>query len=161
MKLKNIFIVLGLAVMFSGLQSCVDDRGNYDYIGADELIPVTIAGLKDTTVLMRWTLHITPTLKNMGDETRYSHLWYAIPKNVFGYIPQRDTLSRGKELNFEVSYESGNYRLIYEIRDTLLDVYKKEEVTMTVQSNIGTGWFVLKDVNEKTDFDYVSLKGKR
>lgn len=161
MKLKNIFIVFGLAVMFSGLQSCVDDRGNYDYMGTDELIPVTIVGLKDTTVLMRSTLHITPTLKNMGDETRYSHLWYAIPKNVFGYIPQRDTLSRGKELNFEVSYESGNYRLIYEIRDTLLDVYKKEEVTMTVQSNIGTGWFVLKDINEKTDFDYVNLKGQK
>ncbi|WP_292265421.1 PKD-like family lipoprotein [Butyricimonas sp.] len=160
MRLKNILVGLSW-ILVSGLHSCVDDRGNYDYTDVDELIPITISGLEDTTVMMRSVLHIVPELGNIKDEARYSYLWYTIPKNVFGYIPRRDTLSREKELNVEITYESGNYHLIYEIRDTLLDVYTNKDVTMVVQSNIGKGWYVLKDVNEKTDFDYVNLKGEK
>ena len=74
MKLKNILIGIGLITSLQGVQSCIDDRGNYSYISNEELLPVTISGFEDTTVIIRSTLNITPVLENMDDESRYIHL---------------------------------------------------------------------------------------
>lgn len=65
MKLKNILIGIGLITSLQGVQSCIDDRGNYSYISNEELLPVTISGFEDTTVIIRSTLNITPVLENM------------------------------------------------------------------------------------------------
>ena len=121
MKLKNILIGIGLITSLQGVQSCIDDRGNYSYISNEELLPVTISGFEDTTVIIRSTLNITPVLENMDDESRYIHLWYAAPSVTAGFTPQRDTLSLEKDLSFEVTYESGTYNLVYELRDPKLD----------------------------------------
>ena len=77
MKLKNILIGLGLFMLFHVTQSCIDDRGNYDYMDKEVLLPVTISGFEDTTVVIRSILNIDPVLNNMDDESRYTHLWYA------------------------------------------------------------------------------------
>ncbi|MFR7877330.1 MAG: hypothetical protein ACLU4J_13610 [Butyricimonas paravirosa] len=69
MKLKNILIGIGLITSLQGVQSCIDDRGNYSYISNEELLPVTISGFEDTTVIIRSTLNITPVLENMDDES--------------------------------------------------------------------------------------------
>ena len=106
MKLKNILIGLGLLMLFLGTQSCIVYRVNYIYISKEELLPVTISGFEDTTVVIRSTLNITPVLENMDDEARYIHLWYAAPSVTAGFAPQRDTLSLEKDLSFEVTYES-------------------------------------------------------
>ena len=127
MKLKNILIGLGLLMLFQGTQSCIDDRGNYSYISKEELLPVTISGFEDTTVVIRSTLNITPILENMDDESRYIHLWYAAPSVTAGFAPQRDTLSLKKELSFDVTYESGTYNLVYELRDPKLDYISMNE----------------------------------
>ena len=47
MKLKNILIGIGLITSLQGVQSCIDDRGNYSYISNEELLPVTISGFED------------------------------------------------------------------------------------------------------------------
>ena len=39
MKLKNILIGIGLITSLQGVQSCIDDRGNYSYISNEELFP--------------------------------------------------------------------------------------------------------------------------
>lgn len=139
MKLKNILIGIGLITSLQGVQSCIDDRGNYSYISNEELLPVTISGFEDTTVIIRSTLNITPVLENMDDESRYIHLWYAAPSVTAGFTPQRDTLSLKRDLSFEVTYESGTYNLVYELRDPKLDIYVRKQVLMTVQSDVSTG----------------------
>ena len=48
MKLKNILIGIGLITSLQGVQSCIDDRGNYSYISNEELLPVTISGFEPT-----------------------------------------------------------------------------------------------------------------
>lgn len=161
MKLKNILIGIGLITSLQGVQSCIDDRGNYSYISNEELLPVTISGFEDTTVIIRSTLNITPVLENMDDESRYIHLWYAAPSVTAGFTPQRDTLSLEKDLSFEVTYESGTYNLVYELRDPKLDIYVRKQVLMTVQSDVSTGWYVMKEENGETDIDYISMDGKK
>ncbi|WP_158582599.1 PKD-like family lipoprotein [Odoribacter sp. AF15-53] len=161
MKLKNILIGLGLLALFQGTQSCIDDRGNYDYMDKDVLLPVTISGFEDTTVVIRSTLNITPVLENMDDESRYIHLWYAAPSMTAGFAPQRDTLSLKKELSFDVTYESGTYNLVYELRDPKLDIYVRKQVLMTVQSDVSTGWYVMKEENGETDIDYIAMDGDK
>lgn len=98
MKLKNILIGLGLFMLFHVTQSCIDDRGNYDYMDKEVLLPVTISGFEDTTVVIRSILNIDPVLNNMDDESRYTHLWYAAPSVTAGFAPKRDTLSREKKI---------------------------------------------------------------
>lgn len=159
MKLKNIFIFLGLITFLQGVQSCIDDRGNYDYIDLKTLLPVTISGFEDTTVVMRSTLCITPILEGMDDESRYVHLWYAAPSVTAGSAPQRDTLSLSRELSFDVTYESGTYNLVYELRDPKRDIYVQKRVLMTVQSDISAGWYVMKEENDETDIDYITMDG--
>lgn len=161
MKLKNIFMFLGLITFLQGVQSCIDDRGNYDYIDLKTLLPVTISGFEDTTVIMRSTLHITPILDGMDDESRYVHLWYAVPSVTAGFAPQRDTLSLEKELSFNVTYESGKYYLVYELRDPKRDIYIQKRVLMIVQSDLSAGWYVMKEENDETDIDYITMDGTK
>lgn len=161
MKLKNILIGLGLFMLFHVTQSCIDDRGNYDYMDKEVLLPVTISGFEDTTVVIRSILNIDPVLNNMDDESRYTHLWYAAPSVTAGFAPKRDTLSREKKLSFEVTYESGTYNLVYELRDPKLDIYVRKQVLMTVQSDIASGWYIMKEENGETDIDYIAEDGKK
>lgn len=161
MKTKNIFWGSVVLMLLSGLWSCIDDRGNYDYIGMDELFPVRISGFEDTAVVMRTRLKISPVLTGMDNEARYTHLWYAAPSVTAGFAPQRDTLSQTKDLDFEVTYESGTYNLVYELRDPKLDIYARKQVLLTVSSDVAGGWYVLKDQNDETDFDYLLMDGTK
>lgn len=159
MRLRNILIALVMAVLLQGVYSCIDDKGNYSYIDKETLFPVTISGFEDTTVVMRTVLNIDPVLNNMDDTSRYIHLWYALPTNVAGYTPKRDTLSLERKLSFTVTYETGTYKLVYELRDPKLDIYTYKDVRLTVQSDLGAGWYILKEENGETDIDYVTEEG--
>lgn len=49
------------------------------------------------------------------------------------------------------------YNLVYELRDPKLDIYVRKQVLMTVQSDVSTGWYVMKEENGETDIDYISM----
>lgn len=157
MKTSKILI---LFVLILSLNSCFNDLGNYEYLPKDKIMPVTIEGLKDTTIILGETLELTPTLKNMDNESKYTYLWYVTPSAATGYSRVRDTLSLEKNLSAEIKIKTGEYLLIYEVRDPELDVYVRDEVKLQViQTNIKAGWYVLKDIDEETDFDYINLDG--
>lgn len=154
MKSKKIFLLLSVAIL---LASCINDLGNYVYEEPDVLLPITISGLNDTVAIMGQELHLTPKIENMDDESRYVYLWYAAKAVTAGAAPTRDTLSLERNLSAEIIMEAGDYNLVYEVKDPQRDIYVNKKVKLTVAaSNISTGWFVLKDENDVTDFDYIS-----
>lgn len=154
MKIIHLLYSILLATAFF---SCVNDLGNYDYRRVEEIMGITISGFEDTTVIFGETLEIKPIIENMEDESRYEHLWYVTKVFTGGFLPTRDTLSLERDLSSKIEIDAGDYYLIYIIRDRERDVYARREVEMTVQgTQIGAGWYILKELNNETDFDYIN-----
>lgn len=149
--------LLGICMVFLGLSSCVDDLGNYDYIDKDVIMPVKIGNLRDTVVKPNELLKITPDLGEIADESVYEYYWYVRNTDV------SDTLARTKDLAYEVHLSIGEYDLYYEVKDPERGIYARQKVLLTVSSQLGTGWYVMKTDNGMTDFDFIpdSKSGER
>lgn len=159
MNMKNIISGIGGVLVLAGMYSCIDDQGSSPFMSKDEMMPVKITELADTTVEIMSTLKITPEINGLEQGREYSYLWYASPSVTAGAAPQRDTLSLARDLAFAVSYESGTYNLVFEVRDVKRNIYTQEQILMTVASNFNHGWYVLKDEADKTDIDFVLPDG--
>lgn len=159
MKIK--YILFAITIITGLCTSCVEDLGNYDYKTEEELLPVEIASLESSyAILQAEELAITPEFIKMDNENRYTYLWYTISQ-AGGQTPVRDTLAQTKDLDVVVKLKAGTYKLYFEVRDPKLDIYVNTYSSLEVtQSNITSGWFILKDENDETDFDYINLKGE-
>ncbi|WP_294080038.1 PKD-like family lipoprotein [Proteiniphilum sp. UBA5384] len=154
MKITHLLYSLLLTILSF---SCVNDLGNYDYLPAEEVMGIGISGIKDTTVVIGDELVIKPILKNMDDESRYEYLWYAVRQLAGGFLPTRDTLAQTRDLSAVIQMEANDYYLVYIIRDPATDLFVSEQVEMKVQgSKIGAGWYILKEIDNETDFDYIN-----
>jgi hypothetical protein len=160
MKLiKNIVIALSLLLGLI-VSSCVEDRGNYEYKDPNLILPVTVVGLSDTSVMKGLNLVLNPEVTIAGDESKYSYSWYVTPTITAGALPTKTVLADTKNLNIPVTLAAGNYFLSYTITDIARDIYLRTQITLTVKAtDVSTGWFVLKDIDNKTDFDYIDKNG--
>lgn len=156
--MKNIWKVISIA--FAALiAGCFDDKGNYDYLPEDVAMPVQIEELKDTAIQASEVLKIQPTINGMEDESRYNFLWYAAKAVAAGQAPVRDTLAQTRDLDVKISLTPELYNLVYIIEDKETGVYSRTQIKLTVTTPFAAGWYILKDENEKTDFDYIDTKG--
>lgn len=155
--IKSFYLLF--AILF--LNGCIDDKGNYSYISADELFPVEISGLsKKMTVNQGENLVLSPILENMDKEERYSYVWTITEKYTDGKLPERRLIAENKDLDFKVVLDAGSWLLNFEVRDQAKDLYKRWEIDLTIMASpINVGWYVLKDKNSKTDFDYIDTEG--
>lgn len=163
MNMKPTYITIGLAFIFISIfhVSCIDDKGNYDYVDYTELHNIIISGLQDTVALRNATLNIEPILENIKDESVYEYTWYAHFTTTAGKIIKRDTLATTKNLSTELNLEGGEYYLYFQIKDVARDIYAYERVKLdVVESEFFSGWYVLKDTDNQTDFDYINLDDK-
>lgn len=156
---KHIFqCALALAIAVPALTSCYEDTGNYDYISDSEAMPVVLGQLDSVTVRANSVLTITPKISG-DDNGHFSYLWYTISKK--SYNNTKDTLSQERELNATVNLREGNYTLYYQVTNDDNGVYRLTTAPLTVTAtDITTGWYVMKEVDGGTDFDYFSLSGK-
>jgi hypothetical protein len=159
MKIKYIFIAFSLlTVLF--LNSCVKDFGNYDYQDPDVVLPVTISDMKDTSIIKGEYLVLDPEVTIAGDPNKYSYSWYVMPSVTAGALPTKTVLSNTKNLNKQITLAVGLYRLNFAVTDSAQDIYVRKEVLLDVKATeIGSGWFVLKDIDNETDFDYINGNG--
>jgi hypothetical protein len=157
MKIKNIFTGCGLlSVLF--LASCINDVGNYDYEDPAVTLPVTVADLSDGTVMRGETLTIEPEVTITGDPSRYTYSWYVIERDHAGRLPEKIILGDAKNLNLPVMLAVGSYNLSFVVADSTRDIYvRKEALLYVTATDVGAGWFVLKDTDNETDFDYVKF----
>lgn len=159
MKVKNIFTAFGLlAVLF--LSSCVTDYGNYEYQDPDIVLPVTISGISDTSITKGEYLILNPEVIIAGDESKYIYSWYVMPAETAGALPLKTVLGNTKNLNAQITLAVGSYRLNFSVTDSVRDIYVRQEVILSVKAtDVGAGWFVLKDIDNETDFDYINGNG--
>jgi hypothetical protein len=156
MKVKYIFSLL--TVLF--LASCITDYGNYEYQDLDTVLPVSISGMKDTSITKGEYLVIDPEVTISGDQSNYTYSWYVMPAVAAGALPVKTVWSNTKKLNQQVTLAVGKYLLNLTVIDSIRDIYVRKEVTLDVKATeVGAGWFVLKDVDDETDFDYINGTG--
>jgi hypothetical protein len=155
-KTKLLALILSLAAA-----SCVGDLGNSDYRDADSVMPVTIVSLGDSiNAVLGARLVLMPDIRIAGDESRYSYLWYAIEYETAGELPEKFILGNERNLNIKVALAPGRYFLNLSVIDSARDIFARREQLVEVRgTDVSAGWFVLKDRDGKTDFDYIALSG--
>lgn len=162
MKGIKLFCILLSAAAMSG---CFEDKGNYDYIQPEEVLPVTVKDLpENVTFDLNSRGVLTPVIEGLPkSEDSYEFTWYTYPENAMGYIPVRDTICREKALDFLVAYPPGVGRvLVYTIKDKQTGVCSITRIKMSVRAvAIGAGYYVAKDIDGQTDVDYISDEGEQ
>ncbi len=152
---KSIYIVWMLVSMF--ITGCIDDRGNYDYQPLDKVWPVTISGISAQERTIGDRVQISPTIKGTEGLTDLKYTWFLYTRGLA--ISQEDTLSHAKELDWVVNRESGNYYLMFEVRDTVRDLFTKRYVNFNISTSFSTGWYVLETDGIGSDMDMIRPDG--
>lgn len=158
----NILLALATVGLVS---SCISDKGNYDYVDADSVMPVTITNMpKDTTILQGATLKMNAGEQftvNNDDPSRYTYSWSVTEYTTAGFLPTRRYISEEENLNYPVKLDVGEWTLTLQIWDKKLDMYVKSQMKLNVTSSpLDAGWYVLKDQDGYTDIDYITKAGK-
>ena len=150
---KYIEIACLLAIAF--IAGCIDDRGNYDYVPANEVFPVKISGL-DTSFdcMVGDVIRAMPTVKGVEGEQDLKYTWYVYQRGVA--FSAEDTIAHTKDLEWLVDRDVNTYNLLFEVRDTLRDLFVRKTLKLTVGTAYSTGWFVLEDDGMNTDMDLVA-----
>jgi len=155
-KLIILLLAGGLISLFA--PSCINDTGNYEYEDASKILPVTVADLPETTVIVGNVLKIVPEVSN--DNGNYTYSWFVTPSVTAGILPQKTILSTERTLDVPIKLDVGSYFLSFEVRNPELNIYVRKQTDLRVTaSDIVNGWYVLKDINNETDFDYINREG--
>ncbi|MDR2130602.1 MAG: hypothetical protein LBP56_05470 [Odoribacteraceae bacterium] len=160
MKKKNTLPIVAMAIaFFTG--ACIDDTGNYDYSPVENVFPVEISGLQDTSFLLTANVELQPIIKGLdSDLEKYAFTWYTYPIMAVGYAPARDTLGTGTTLSFVMNYPPGERRmLVFEIKEKSTGLIANKKVEITSASVFSRGWFVVNDLDGQTDIDFIDLDG--
>lgn len=153
---KLYFLAAGL---FSILAfACTKDKSTAN----DGSVPsFTVSGMKTSYAVLthKDTLRIHPTVE---DESRYEFYWTAFNANFVQRSgnAKPDTLARTKDLDYAVTLNPGPYILVFNLKDKETGVTKLLNADMAVSSLNLNGWYLLKENNGKTDFDFIHSTGR-
>ena len=126
--------------------ACVD----YDEDTFSERLEITVGNIeKDIHVQIGGTLEINPTIS--PDDREYDCFWgIANRNNTYSII---DTISFERNLNYRVNLNTGSYTLRFCAKDRKTGVFSYTEYNLSVETDMSTGWWVLKEVENGTDID--------
>ena len=152
--MKNIFMAIFILAIF--LQGCYEDKGNYDYLVAEEVAPIIASELDeayDATSLEQFVLD--PVVEDDGDYMEY--LWFIYP-TTNANLPN-DTIGHERKLDYLVTAQSGTYQLVFKVTDTRYGTSAYQQARLNVASTFSTGYYVMKYENDRTDVDFVDKEG--
>ena len=162
MKIKHIIYTLLMAIATSGLTSCYDDKGNYDYVDIDD-IKVEFPGNMGTESDIRYaerqgnTLTITPNVECM-DKSHLTYLWERYTTGVETEILKKDKdvslpLIAGDDANLQ--WKVGTYKLRFTVKDTVTQQTCQKLVNVTVKSITPIGVQVLTTTDGESDISTI------
>ena len=98
-------------------------------------------------------LRVTPIVTGVEGMKNLKYTWFLYQRGI-AYSAE-DTLCHTKDLEYWVNCDVHNYNLLFEVRDTVRDLFVKKTLDLTVSTTYSTGWFVLEDDGMNTDLDMV------
>ena len=100
MSFNNIMTIL-LGVTLFG--ACIDDKGNYDYLSENDVMPAEISNLEDEySVIFGSSRRFEAKVDHVEGVENLRYMWYMYKQNS----GKRDTLGYGKVLDMEILFES-------------------------------------------------------
>lgn len=156
--MKKLYIlIIGLLSLFA--YSCTKSSGNEF---KPDIPPAAVNGFQTayTVNTHQDVLSISPTVTN---ESQYDYFWTVFSNNYTvgsGIIPRGDTLSRTKDLKYEVLLNPGKYTLVFNVKSKKTGVTQMITSDLSVSTLTMSGWYLLKDDGAKTDFDFIYSTGR-
>lgn len=146
MNKLSIIILSLFAIVFT---ACYEDKGNYDY---SDPLAIEVKGIDDIyrVVTLRDTIHFRP--KITPADRKYECFWGIF--QMGGYSSYLDTLSFEQNWDFPVHLATGNYKLRFCAKDTETGVFSYTEYTISVETDLTDGWWILKEKEGNTDMDF-------
>lgn len=141
------YLYFTLLLLGAGLfSSCIDSDD--DLFG--EKLEVTVGNIeKNIRVNIGDVLQLNPTIS--PDDREYDCFWgVANRNNTYSVI---DTISFERNLNYTVTLNTGNYTLRFCAKDKETGVFSYTEYNLSVETDMSTGWWVLKQGVNGTDVD--------
>lgn len=155
--MKKLYILT--AGLFSILAfACTKDNST----NGDRPLPsFTVSGMQTSYAVLTFkdTLRIHPTVE---DESRYEFYWTAFNANFIqnNGNAKPDTLAKTKNLDYAVKLNPAPYILVFNLKDKETGITKLLNVNMTVSTLNMNGWYLLKENEGKTDFDFFHSLGR-
>ncbi len=151
------FIIFGILFAI-GFCSCYKDKGNYDY---DEIFEITIDSLQESyhCYALIDTLRIAPEIYPQNVEYEY---WWGVYENIegMGIAPKLDTICYTCHLEYPISLAPGNYGLIFSAKEKTTGIAQIVDCSLTVETALSTGWYVLRTQDGVTDLDLFTATDK-
>ena len=151
------FLGLNLLAIFA-LTNCIDDKGNYDYLPKEEVLPGSISGLEEHyDVLFGETVHLEAKVEGAENKENIRYMWY-----LYAYPNERtrDTLGYGLSLDWHVEQSTGTYYLWFEARDTITDVCVNKRADITIGTPLSDAWLIVETTDGMTDLDAITSEGE-
>lgn len=150
--------ILGCMLALASLIGCIDDRGNYDYLSKEDVMPIQISGLEDSyQTLIGDKLKLTATVAGDEGMDNVEYGWYLFQTVV---AEKRDTLGYGRQLDWTVDCESGFYYLLFEARDLDTGLFTYKKMNLEVNTTLSNVWVLLESDGTGVDMDVVKLDGE-
>lgn len=148
LKKKRIMKQLYIAALLT-LGTCVACVDDSEETYRDKL-DIRVENInQDIRVNIGSRLEIAP--KIYPEDRTYECFWGVANKsNQYTTI---DTLSHERNLDYVVSLNTGNYTLRFCAKDTETGIFSYTEYNLSVETDMSTGWWVLKENEHGTDVD--------
>ncbi len=171
--MKN-YIFLAITSLFAlfGLNSCLEDEGNYVYADMSGFRVDTVGIQTKFTVKQFAKFELTPKLEYPGNKSNLKYRWelydskstYIGPSSYgtgFSHNYTRDdypdyTIAETEQLSTQITVVPGTYYLVFTAEDPSTGVKAMMDYRLTVEGVVGTGLAVLYKGSAGTDIDMVS-----
>lgn len=129
---------------------CYKDKGNYIYEDIGN-VEVRVSGIDSLyRVKTKDILKITPAIS--PDNSEYECFWGIFPASD-GDVERMTIISREKNLEYPVILKPGSYKMRFFAKNKTTGVTSYTQYEIVVETEIVKGWWLLKELNGKTDMD--------
>lgn len=148
MNMKMIKLFSGCFIAMLMLYSCIDDKGNYDYI---ELKTVKISNVfSNWSVPLGEEYVIKPIIDYNGvDSSEFAYTWVSEIQERW-----QDTISREKELRYTFK-EIARYMTVLAVEHIPTGSLTTIQIDLNTVSRYSTGWTILSERDGKSVLSYI------
>lgn len=149
--IKNIKLVELLLIVLL-LQSCFEDKSNYDYQEVENIVVTGIDG-SYTKLSQLDSLNLSPTVVSSKPDAEYKYFWGIYETYAEGGVPKLDTISRTLNLKYRVDKPAKGWVIVFGAKNIKTGYTKLVNANLNVITKFTRGWYALKDDGLNTDMD--------
>ena len=158
MKRNRILYACFCIMILVGLQSCYEDKGNYDYVDINE---ISFEGIEESYIIKAGDpITIKPIIVSTisGGEENYTYKWVVDAVIVDGKDKYLYTWSTLKEWDgFSLGLPIGTYKFSYIVSDPLTEIeWRSSSFNITVESSISPGFLILSEIENVGRVDFIN-----